>query len=151
MQRRAAVRAQVREVASRVWAPSHSQAPGCLTLEAFDWTSPGPGRSRARLRTVMSNASLLELPRGTHLLRVHADDQLPHAATFYSRSPMQVEDYKEVRARGGRTLSLRRRSFEKGPPRTFELWDTSSRRACQALGGVPQRPPSAFSGMPQTT
>lgn len=79
-----------------MWAPSHSQTPGSLMLEAFDWTSSRPGCSRTRVRTMMSNASLLELPRGAHLLRVHADSHFLHAATFYSRSLFQVEDYKEV-------------------------------------------------------
>ena len=67
---------QLKDVASQLWSPENSQAPGHLTLEDFHWTSTQHGRSRCRVRTQLANSTLLDLPRGRHVLRVEANEKV---------------------------------------------------------------------------
>ncbi|EFJ40819.1 adenylate kinase [Volvox carteri f. nagariensis] len=87
-----------KQLAADNWRRPRAQAPGQLVLEAYDWRSPGgrPGRTVQRLRTLMANAALLELPRGKHLLRINSDPLFLHAVTFMSASPCTVGEYNQV-------------------------------------------------------
>ncbi|GLC37755.1 Adenylate kinase [Pleodorina starrii] len=88
----------VKQLAAERWRRPRAQAAGQLVLEAFDWRSPGgrPGRTVQRLRTLMANAGLLELPRGRHLLRINSDPLFLHAVSFMSASPATVGEYNAV-------------------------------------------------------
>jgi hypothetical protein len=110
------------------------QVAGQLVLESFDWRSPGgrPGRTVLRLRSLTSNAALLELPRGCHVLRIASDALFLHAVTFMSQQQCTVGEYSQVRCKGGR----------RAPPPTCP----SVLPACSALHPAllpqPSQPPS---------
>ncbi|PNH05620.1 Adenylate kinase, chloroplastic [Tetrabaena socialis] len=86
----------VKQLASDSWRRPREQVAGQLVLEAFDWRATRPGRTVQRLRTLMSNAALLELPRGRHVLRINSDPLFLHAVTFMSASPCTVGEYSQV-------------------------------------------------------
>lgn len=56
-------------------------------LETFDWKSHTPGTTKMRLRTIMHNSAMLDLPRGKHLLRVSANMEHLHAISFFANPP----------------------------------------------------------------
>ncbi|GFR43730.1 hypothetical protein Agub_g4841 [Astrephomene gubernaculifera] len=87
-----------KQLAADSWRRPRAQVAGQLLLESFDWRAPGgrPGRTVQRLRTLMANAALLELPRGRHLLRINSDSLFLHAVTFMSASPCTVGEYSQV-------------------------------------------------------
>ena len=91
----------VREVVGSLW---HRERPALacqLVVDRFDWTSSrAMGRTELRMQTVLSSGATLELPRGRHLLRVHANHEHLHAITFFSATDKLIaHEYVEVSTR----------------------------------------------------
>lgn len=96
------VYSSVRELASLMWHNPRSVAPCQLSVEDFDWKAspcvPDPKKRTLKLlRSLSCASSRLSLPRGRHLLRVHANHEQLHAITFHSSTPRVVaNEYVEV-------------------------------------------------------
>jgi len=86
----------VKEVAAMQWHRPRAPVACQVVVEEFDWQAPQPGPTRMRLRTLMANTGMLELGRGTHLLRVAANLEYLHALTFMSNTDIEANEYTQA-------------------------------------------------------
>ena len=98
------VYSSVRELAASMWYKPRTAAPCQLSVEDFDWKASscippadGSRRTHKLLKSLSCASTRLSLPRGRHLLRVHANHEQLHAVTFHSSTPRVVaNEYVEV-------------------------------------------------------
>lgn len=78
--------------------PVRPQTEGATMFEAFtDWKTADAGATLARITTNMSNATVFDLPRGNHVMRIHTLGHLLHATHFHANRPFKAGQYYQVR------------------------------------------------------
>lgn len=88
--------ARLKEISALYWPRTKSAVEGHLLIEEYDWPPNTDGRTVKRICTMSANATTIELPKGIHTLYVHTDQEIPHAATFWSHTPFRIGSRKAV-------------------------------------------------------
>ena len=67
-----------------------------MSIEVYDWSSPTPGDNLLRFKTYTAATRRLTLPRGKHILKFFADQELLYSGSFRSHTPFSFGNVYDI-------------------------------------------------------